>query len=532
MLRHRQLRLAADLAQLPNKRPALDVLEGLLADDPDDAVALGLYCACLRAIGRFTDAHQAASRALELEPESSQALAQMGWTVFVMGRDKDAGLCADAAIAADPTDESGWWLRAEWALFTQRFSKAEAAARELVAMEPASALAHALLGRALLAQGATSRARSALEEALRLDPDDGLAREALAAVVVAEARGGADRRPAGPLRRSLRALMAHRPGGAANVRARRVGGVLLLLATLALSAGALAAGRPGLAASMVAPALALWLWAPIALDAGAPPYARWRGALAFAGLVPAVALAWTLPGASLGALLALALWSVLRAALQTFGLGRTPASLAAEIDPTFGVDPGGYKVDAGYRLLDAGECRIARVAFRAVLETQDYSPAAACGRRLAAAPEWMALFPSAVSPEAWRRAPTRLCRMRNVVSLACALGFALGVFHMAEGRPWPALLHSSLVALGGAFAATALDVERRAWLRPLYWITGVFIAAWPLLALAESVRSLEALEAAVWVVFAARFLASAGDLGERFDKGTDPDPRSGDRWAS
>lgn len=189
-------------------------LRGLLADEPNDGVALALLALCMlhnnermseatetaqRSIAvapdeslghyalatcflqrnRFDEAETAIQNSLTLDPYDADAFAVLARAMFGRKRYKDALATLDQGLAIDPEHGDCNSLRAITLERLGRDAEAVEASTERLRQDPEDPMAHASHGYTLLQSGKYEEAQVAFREALRLDPQNDMARMGL-----------------------------------------------------------------------------------------------------------------------------------------------------------------------------------------------------------------------------------------------------------------------------------------------------------------------------------------------------------------
>ncbi|OLT17528.1 hypothetical protein BJF80_16790 [Serinicoccus sp. CUA-874] len=94
-------------------------MEQVVAANPD-VVGMRLALAeRYRDQGEFDNAVPHYREVLEREPGNAEALASLGWILFMLDDTVEASRFADQALEQDPTLPLGWWLQANVRLYGQ-----------------------------------------------------------------------------------------------------------------------------------------------------------------------------------------------------------------------------------------------------------------------------------------------------------------------------------------------------------------------------------------------------------------------------
>lgn len=167
-------------------RHSLDDADGALAMagravtlDRSSAFTHWVYGAQLENAGRRDEAEQAARRALELDPNNTDALALLAQCSIGRGKFTEAVAIAERGLEVDPDHEPCLGLRAYAARYADGGQQAESAFGSLMDAYPLSGFGRAGLGWSSLDRGEVDQAREHFEQALALDPTATWAREGL-----------------------------------------------------------------------------------------------------------------------------------------------------------------------------------------------------------------------------------------------------------------------------------------------------------------------------------------------------------------
>lgn len=120
----------------------------------------------------FAEAMEAASQALELEPECAAALKLRGIILTLRGEHQAAIDCFEVVLQQDPRDFEARVSYGSALLAANRLEDAELAFRHAAALHPEAVDAHNALGSLLLSQKRGAEAKRAFERALELAPGD------------------------------------------------------------------------------------------------------------------------------------------------------------------------------------------------------------------------------------------------------------------------------------------------------------------------------------------------------------------------
>jgi Tfp pilus assembly protein PilF len=177
--------MAAAQFQRGDAAAAAGLLAPVLAAEPDNVRALVLMTHAQLAMKQPELAHQAAHQAVQVAPESAEALSALSRALTGLDRHGDAVRIATAAMRLDPANAYRH-NRLAWALLGDgdRPVEAEHAARQAVHLDPNEADFRITYAMVMKQLDYTDRARQALRDALALEPDNAVARHELATLDV------------------------------------------------------------------------------------------------------------------------------------------------------------------------------------------------------------------------------------------------------------------------------------------------------------------------------------------------------------
>ncbi len=488
------LAAAHDLAVLPNRRPALQLLREILVEDPYCCDALALYASCLRSEGSLDEAYEVALRAVASEPQDPSALAGLGWSKFLADEDGEAYGLALAAIAADPDSAEGWWLRGHWSLHHRRFDEAERVSSRLLELDPTDEDGLILLGKSRLGLGQTELAAEAFEAALRIQPDSAEARNGLARVAML---GGENARALALAGEAARIQPAEHDeaveflasyGLFARMFGASSGGRIGPRSALAVSCLALGVGLIALTAFAIVASGSWWVVTPwflgipltflslgLAFDAALPWGVRGRHLWTVSAIHLAIAAAafgelpWLgIEGARptdfsvAGALVSLLLLEFVILDRSVFDLEEMKAAFreeAADLDATRVNRKARELSRAGFEMLRDGRYLEAQLVFRRALSEDEEFAVASTGLEMCMNPAWAAYKKRGpdLSPSlsAWLQAPAWVRGMRNLIDsllgpilLVCLLEAAVIGGYLAVPRYCGLVMGLLLVANG------------------------------------------------------------------------------------
>jgi tetratricopeptide (TPR) repeat protein len=133
--------------------------------------------------GDYTGAVRSYRRGLEIEPENVELLNAMGFSLFQQGKNKEAVVAFEKALAADPKHWKAHNNMALASIDLGELEVAEAHYRESLAIKPQPAIYNDL-GFVLERQGMPEEAAEAFRKALELDPESASAQYNLGASLV------------------------------------------------------------------------------------------------------------------------------------------------------------------------------------------------------------------------------------------------------------------------------------------------------------------------------------------------------------
>jgi len=169
---------------------ALDAIAEVDAEEVDDAGFFTYRASLLLAASNVDQADADIERALELDPDSSDALALRA-VIAVAGNDSDNALAtAERAVAADPQSATAQIAMsyAKQSIFD--LDGVRAALEQAVALDPDNALAWARLSEVHLAFGKVGKALTTAERAAELEPNLARTQSVLGYAYLAQVRVG------------------------------------------------------------------------------------------------------------------------------------------------------------------------------------------------------------------------------------------------------------------------------------------------------------------------------------------------------
>ncbi|MBI3861075.1 MAG: tetratricopeptide repeat protein [Planctomycetia bacterium] len=154
-----------------NRIEALDLCRQALNADPKLAFASALLADIQKESGKFDEAVDAATTAIDLGLMTAQVYLTRAIAEDSLGNHESARADCDSVIAIDPHNAGGWNSRALIRLRTGDTAGAVEDCRQAVKLSPGWPLAHLNLGVAQSAAGDADSAIQSFGEALRLDPN-------------------------------------------------------------------------------------------------------------------------------------------------------------------------------------------------------------------------------------------------------------------------------------------------------------------------------------------------------------------------
>ncbi|MDT5002748.1 MAG: hypothetical protein QOK12_4853 [Mycobacterium sp.] len=171
---------AEHLLDVHRPREALRAVAAELARDPQNVTALGLAARAELDLKEPRRARELATRAAAAQPDAEYPLRLLALSLHALGRFTDACEAAQAAVANAPNVWQTHYTLAYVSAGTPGMdSVAREAARRAVELAPLEAETHAVMGQIAVEQGDQTTAENALREALRLNPNLAMARNDL-----------------------------------------------------------------------------------------------------------------------------------------------------------------------------------------------------------------------------------------------------------------------------------------------------------------------------------------------------------------
>ncbi len=162
-----------------NNTRALQLLQDILTEDPENALAHAYLSLCLSGMQRRYGAMQEAERALNLDPELSFAHAVHAVALHNLDDPVNARKATDRALALDPYDTTALELKCALALSRGDLANLRGAAEKLVEKDPNSHLPKYYLSRLAALSGDGRQAEIYAREALAIAPHDAANHQAL-----------------------------------------------------------------------------------------------------------------------------------------------------------------------------------------------------------------------------------------------------------------------------------------------------------------------------------------------------------------
>jgi tetratricopeptide (TPR) repeat protein len=157
-------------AQQQRHAEALELIGSVLAEAPDDTLALSNYASALSALGRHQEALQCLDRALALQPSYPDALSNRGNALTGLGRFDEALASYDRAIAARPNFALAYKNRGDTCKAMGRIDAALTCYDAALAIDVRYFDAHYGRGVVLQMLGRYGDALEACDRALALEP--------------------------------------------------------------------------------------------------------------------------------------------------------------------------------------------------------------------------------------------------------------------------------------------------------------------------------------------------------------------------
>lgn len=178
-----QLERARTLIELDRRHEAIEVLNGMLATDPENVAGWCNLGSAYLGTNQPQQADAAARRALSMDPESAWANRILSMALYLYGPPAEAVKAARRAIELEPHEALSHASLAMSLAETKTedgLAEAEDAAQRAVALAPGLVTSYNTLGRVQLARRKRQEAGETLKRALEIDPENVEARNLLA----------------------------------------------------------------------------------------------------------------------------------------------------------------------------------------------------------------------------------------------------------------------------------------------------------------------------------------------------------------
>ena len=149
---------------------ALSSIERVLAIDPRNATALRDRIDYLRRAGRYQEAEQAVTAAIELRPDDPDIHAAAAWVASDQDQEDEAVTRVERALAIDPRNATALRSRIEVLRLARRFEQAEQAVTAAIELRPDDPDIHAAAAWVASDQDRQDEAVTRVERALAIDP--------------------------------------------------------------------------------------------------------------------------------------------------------------------------------------------------------------------------------------------------------------------------------------------------------------------------------------------------------------------------
>lgn len=166
------------------ERRALELVERLADDFPEDPIVHSMRGSVLELLGRAEDASEAYLQALQLDDSLSRTWKNLANLHLGVGNTRGARDAAQRALAIDDTLDQAWVVLSAVERRDGDFQGALRAAKRAIDLKPATASHHANLGDVYSIAGQTAAAQACYETAVELEPNDARLRLALASASI------------------------------------------------------------------------------------------------------------------------------------------------------------------------------------------------------------------------------------------------------------------------------------------------------------------------------------------------------------
>lgn len=166
------LNRASALSELGRHTEAMELVNQVLARDPENAEAHLLVASVSISLGNFKQARTAAERAIALDPQDARGHELRSAVLLQLGYPNKALRSAEEAARLSPDDSTALLILSEAALGQGRIRRATQAAQRLVSMVPDEPGGYHCLGMIALHQRLFAKAEMHFRKALEIDPDN------------------------------------------------------------------------------------------------------------------------------------------------------------------------------------------------------------------------------------------------------------------------------------------------------------------------------------------------------------------------
>ena len=149
---------------------ALDFIETLSKDYPDNSLLLNIRGACYAALGQLDIAVQYYEKALSIKPDYAKAHYNLGIALQELGKLHDSVKSYENSIALEPENAQAHNNLSILLRELDQLEKAEASCRKAIVLEPEYAEAYSSLSIILYANGHLNSALESIEKAYSINP--------------------------------------------------------------------------------------------------------------------------------------------------------------------------------------------------------------------------------------------------------------------------------------------------------------------------------------------------------------------------
>ncbi|HET7421728.1 MAG TPA: tetratricopeptide repeat protein [Candidatus Dormibacteraeota bacterium] len=181
-------RRAQHLAAVGRNDEAIPLLSRAVALEPQSSELKCDLAVALMKTRRLVDADRVAYEAIATSPEDERAYRVRSVVLRNMRRPRDALALARESVRLAPENAWGWHAVAQACIELKNHSEAWVAAQKVLELAPERGDSHQLAGRVAIALRKWSVAESASREALRLDPNDWSAMNNLGVALLRQGR--------------------------------------------------------------------------------------------------------------------------------------------------------------------------------------------------------------------------------------------------------------------------------------------------------------------------------------------------------